>query len=127
MNGAKVVELEKGTLESINKQAPRLWLFGILSSLALNLYKLQSIFERRQIHLRQLLVGGHLQELGAKVKGLDEEGRKAAQSALSDMIDLIIPLSMLGFIDISPGVVGLAGTVTSILGAISLWPKQKSD
>lgn len=125
-----MIELEKGTLEFINKYAPRLWLFGILSSLSLNLYKLQATFERRQVHLRKLLVAGHLNELGEKLKGLDEEGKKVAQSALIDMIDVIIPLSMLGFIEISPGVVGLAGTITSVLGAASLWPipaKPKSD
>lgn len=58
------------------------------------------------------------------------ETKKVVQSTIQDMIDLIIPLSLMGMIDVSPGVVGLAGTVTSILGAISAWPaspKDKSD
>ena len=53
------------------------------------------------------------------------ETRKIVQSALSDLIDTVIPMSLVGLVDISPGVVGLAGTVTSVLGAISLWPAPK--
>lgn len=46
------------------------------------------------------------------------------QASVQDLIDLVIPLSLMGFIDVSPGVVGLAGTVTSIMGAITLWPSS---
>jgi hypothetical protein len=53
------------------------------------------------------------------------------KATLQDLIDLVIPLSLMGIIDVSPGVVGLAGTITSLLGAASLWPssaaKSKSD
>lgn len=49
------------------------------------------------------------------------------QSAIVDMVDMVIPLSLIGVINVSPGVVGLAGTVTSVLGAMSLWPTTSKD
>lgn len=89
------------------------------------MYKLQVNFEKRQIHLRELVGRGSKGSLTEKLLGLDKETRKIVQSALSDLIDTVIPLSLVGLVDISPGVVGLAGTVTSVLGAVSLWPAPK--
>ena len=53
----------------------------------------------------------------------DPIGRQLAMDCIQDLIDLIIPLSLMGAVDASPGVVGLAGTITSIMGAYNLWPK----
>jgi hypothetical protein len=72
LNGAKLIELEKGSLEFINKNAPRLWLLGIGSSFALNIYKLQANFERRQIQLRQIMSRGGVNNLAEQFASLDK-------------------------------------------------------
>lgn len=141
LNGAKVIDLDKDLLAFINKHAPRLWLLGIASSLALNLYKVQGNFEKRQVHLRQLLGRGSVSDIAGQFVALDKcdrvalslaltphfrESKKTVQAAVQDMIDLVIPLSLTGFLDVSPGMVGLAGTITSVLGAISIWPSSES-
>jgi len=120
------LDLEKETQAWIGRNAARLWLLGILSSLALNLYKLQSIFDQRQIHLRQLITGGagslSVSGMAERFAGMDRETKRVVQAAVQDMIDVILPLSLTGFIEVSPGIVGLAGTVTSLMGCFSLWP-----
>lgn len=102
----------------INQTAPRLWLLGIASSLLVNLHKIQKNFLRRQVDVHLLIQGA---PKGREL--LDGEMKKYTKDALQDLIDLIIPLSMLGWINVSPGTVGLAGTITSIMGATSLFPK----
>jgi len=101
----------------INANAPRLWLLGIAASLTVNLYKMEQNFLSRKIQLRMLMNGsigaGHL---------LDREMSKLTRSALQDLIDLIIPLSIMGYINISASTVGLAGSITSVMGAMAIYP-----
>lgn len=115
-----VLRLKESTLAAINRQAPRLWLLGILSSLLVNLHRIHKTFTERQVHVH-LLLGGAPAPRPTEILW-EGEMRKASKDALQDLIDLIIPLSLIGWINVSPGTVGLAGTVTSLLGASSLYP-----
>ena len=101
----------------VNENAPRLWLLGLISSLSLNLYKIQ----RLQPVLRKY--PPKCDELCLAVKEADGATRQAAKDALQDLVDLIIPLSLSGMVEVSPGVVGAAGTFTSLLALSSIWPK----
>lgn len=103
----------------INENAPRLWILGLISSLSMNLYKIH----RLQPLLRKLPTAT-CSELRQIVKEADGETRQAAKDALQDLVDLVIPLSLTGCLQVSPGVVGAAGTFTSILSLTTLWPKQ---
>lgn len=96
-----------------------MWLLGLVSSLSLNLYKIH----RLQPQIQQSVVSHKFLELGQVVKQTDEQTRQAAKDALQDLVDLVIPLSLMGNLQVSPGVVGLAGTFTSILSLTTLWPK----
>lgn len=40
---------------------------------------------------------------------------------VSDLCDLTIPSSVLGYINLDDGIVGLAGTVSSLIGVRSIW------
>jgi peroxin-11B len=104
-------------MENINKQAPRLWLFGIAASLAVNLHKMQQNFMQRQVQMKLMVQG----ESGGKML-LDKEMKKVTKDTLQDLIDLVIPLSIIGWLDLTPGTVGLAGSITSLMGAVSLYP-----
>lgn len=101
-------------MESINKEAPRLWLIGIMASLSVNLHKIQKNFLARKIDAKIIMQGG--------TGSLDKEMKKVTKDAVQDLIDLVIPLSILGWVNVTPGTVGLAGTITSIMGAASLYP-----
>ena len=50
--------------------------------------------------------------------------RTAAQMQLtSDVCDLVIPVASLGFINFDEGIVGLAGTTSSLIGLLAQWRK----
>ena len=50
--------------------------------------------------------------------------RKASQlQLLSDLCDLSIPSSALGWVTLDDGIVGLAGTVSSLIGIYTQWKK----
>ena len=42
---------------------------------------------------------------------------------LSDVCDLTIPTAALGYLDLDDGIVGLAGTASSLIGVWSTWKK----
>jgi len=42
---------------------------------------------------------------------------------LSDLCDLTVPVSALGFANLDDGLVGLAGTVSSLIGVFAQWKK----
>lgn len=42
---------------------------------------------------------------------------------LSDLCDLTVPTSALGYLPLDDGIVGLAGTVSSLLGLQAAWAK----
>ena len=50
--------------------------------------------------------------------------RNAARMQLtSDLCDLVIPLSAIGFVNFDEGIVGLAGTTSSLIGLLAQWRK----
>ncbi len=50
--------------------------------------------------------------------------RTATQIQLvSDICDLTIPSSALGYVTLDDGFVGLAGTISSLIGVWSVWKK----
>ena len=116
MNKIKFINLNSN-LKIIDDLAPRLWLIGLLSSLAYNIY-------RAETHLKICIEEGKIKsspEFFSLIKD-DHALRNLLLEALQDLLDLIIPLSLSGMIEFSPGIVGLAGTITSILGSRNLWP-----
>ena len=42
---------------------------------------------------------------------------------VSDLCDLTVPSTALGFVNLDDGIVGLAGTVSSLIGVWSVWKK----
>lgn len=119
MNSQGILVLNPTIGSLVNDNAPRLWLLGLFSSLSLNLYKIH--------RLQPLLQKGKVtpSDLCQIVKEADGATRQAAKDALQDLIDLIIPLSLTGSVQVSPGVTGAAGTFTSILALTSMWPSNK--
>lgn len=56
----------------------------------------------------------------------DLEMRQAVKDALQDLVDLIIPLSLMKVMDINQGTVGLAGSISSLLALSTLWTRSLS-
>lgn len=50
--------------------------------------------------------------------------RSATQLQLiSDLCDVAVPSSALGYVNLDEGIVGLAGTVSSLIGLTTAWTK----
>jgi len=113
LNSSGVIELPPEWMGFVSRNAPRLWLLGLLSSLSLNLYKIHRMHPaclKSCQEAKTLLDKGHE----------NQATRQAIKDAVQDAVDLVIPLSLMEAVDVSPGVVGLAGTFTSCLGISSL-------
>jgi peroxin-11B len=78
------------------------WFFGLLFSVILAGYKLKNlrVMEKRD---------------GAKET-------KTMKALAKSGIDLVIPAQRLGWVGVSDGVVGLCGTVTSVMGIMDTYP-----
>lgn len=71
------------------------------------------------------LLGGFLLIRKTALKLTSASRERAATNAqlLSDVCDITIPVSALGYIDLDDGIVGLAGTTSSLIGLLAAWKK----
>ncbi|KAL1841877.1 hypothetical protein VTJ49DRAFT_6476 [Mycothermus thermophilus] len=103
--------------KTFQQEAYRFWAAGIACSIVKELYTLWSLKQRE-----------------AKVDRKEGEGvleskriameRTASQLQLtSDLCDLTVPISALKWVNLDDGFVGLAGTVSSLIGVYLQWKK----
>lgn len=121
-----MLDLSKETMTKINLNAPRLWLLGIISNLIINLQKIQTNFAARKLQDKLTLKATPSAVISDMNMILDKEMRSACEGALQDLIDMFIPFSILGWINLSPGTVGLLGAITSLMGAKNLYPPKSN-
>jgi peroxin-11B len=58
-----------------------------------------------------------------ETKKVEKELLAVKVQLVSDLCDLTIPSSALGWVELDDGIVGLAGTVSSLLGVWGQWKK----
>ena len=63
-------------------------------------------------------------DLRNEINSLQVEQQKILLELFQDGCDVIIPASMLEYIPVSQGVVGIVGTITSIIGCRNAWPSK---
>ncbi|CAG8978690.1 hypothetical protein HYALB_00004673 [Hymenoscyphus albidus] len=99
------------------KEAYRCWMFGLLFSTMSSVY---SLYGLRQQQARIDKKDG---EGVVTLKRIEKERAAINLQLISDLCDLTIPTSAIGLIGFDDGFVGLAGTVSSLLGLYSQWKK----
>ena len=115
LNIVGVINMEKKTIIGINQLAPRLWLLGIASGAVVNLHRL-NVFLRSK---RKAKTSDPDPDVSVEL-AIEKHSRDAIQ----DTIDLLIPLSIIGWLPLSQGQIGLAGSITSLMGAYSIYPEN---
>ena len=113
----KFLRLNEG-LKVVNDLAPRLWLTGLIASVLYNLYRAES-------HFKEAMSEGKIKDFSGgflKMVQHDPIFQSHLLDALQDLLDMTIPLTLSNMYTFSQGTVGLAGTITSLMGARSLWP-----
>ncbi|KAF9910831.1 Peroxisomal membrane protein PMP27 [Lobosporangium transversale] len=112
-------------IERCNELANKFWLSGIVFSFMTGLYKTRQIQICRKAASRSLNHQGETEKTHAHsdLKALTKEQQSVNKQLLQDALDMLIPASSLAYVNLDDGVVGLIGTVTSIMGAQTQWTK----
>lgn len=59
------------------------------------------------------------------LKAGDEKRNKQLMGMIKNGVDIILPAGRLGWLPVSDGTMGIAGTITSIIGIRDTWPSSK--
>ncbi|KAG9246653.1 putative peroxisomal membrane protein PMP27 [Calycina marina] len=103
--------------KNLATQAARFWMTGILFSTVSGLY---SLYNLRQQEGRVDKKEG---EGVVASKRIEKEKAAISKQLIQDLCDLVVPATTLGYTNFDDGFVGLAGTVSSLLGVHSQWKK----
>ncbi|KAG0351608.1 Peroxisomal membrane protein PMP27 [Podila minutissima] len=123
IDGANVYKFKN--IKRYNELANKFWLSGIVFSFLSGLYKTRQVQIRMESAQRGLNHSAESEKSYSRteLKSLALEQNTINKGLLQDGLDMLIPSTGLGYVDLDDGAVGLIGTVTSIMGAQSQWAK----
>ncbi|KAI0477664.1 peroxisomal biogenesis factor 11 [Xylariaceae sp. FL0804] len=99
------------------QEAYRCWAAGLLCS------ALAQVYTQWRLREREARVDRKEGEGVVESKTIAKERAASQLQLLSDLCDLTVPSSALGWVGFDDGFVGLAGTVSSLIGVYSQWKK----
>ncbi|KAH8590587.1 peroxisomal biogenesis factor 11 [Bisporella sp. PMI_857] len=99
------------------QEAYRFWFIGILFSTASDLYSLYGLRAQQQ------KLDKKDGESVVASKRIENERASVTKQLIQDLCDLVVPAAALGYANFDDGFVGLAGTVSSLIGVHSQWKK----
>merc|ERR1712000_538409 len=103
--------------ERAQKEAYRFWTMGLACSVIMQTYTLWKLKER------EARVDKKDGEGVVESKRITMERAASKTQLISDLCDLTVPLSALAWVNFDDGVVGIAGTFSSLIGVYSQWKK----
>lgn len=121
--GAKAVRFQKETYEKISKSAARFWLLGLTASLLAGAYKSYRLNERHAAASRPRPTAEKEAERRIELNQIGAETLAVRLQLLQDACDWVNPATSNGILNLSDGAIGLAGVVSSLLGARAQWLK----
>jgi predicted AlkP superfamily phosphohydrolase/phosphomutase len=101
----------------LQESAYRAWGAGLLCSALAGLYTLFRLQEKEKSVDRKEGEGV------VEAKKIEKERAAARIQLVSDLCDLTIPASAIGLVTLDDGLIGIAGTVSSLIGLWSQWRK----
>ncbi|KAI9818778.1 MAG: Peroxisomal membrane protein PMP27 [Pycnora praestabilis] len=101
----------------LQQEAYRAWFFGIFFNTVAGVYTLY------QLRQRALSIDRKDGEGVVELKKVERERNATNVQLISDLCDLTVPAAALGYANLDDGFVGLAGTVSSLIGVWSQWKK----
>ncbi|KAK9479109.1 peroxisomal biogenesis factor 11 [Lipomyces japonicus] len=113
LNGTKVYALKNP--QRIQRLYYKFWLAGIIFSVSGTVYKLVGLSKREASLAKQS------EKDFAAIKKVKTDKANTTQQIVLDVLDSSIPLSGLQYISIDDGLVGIAGIVSSLIGATAQW------
>ncbi|KAK9765070.1 Peroxisomal membrane protein PMP27 [Basidiobolus ranarum] len=115
----------------ITDNANRFWLYGILLACIADIYKLRQLqLQLETVNRVQSVKKDQAEALDdetcQKIQSLNKAKKDLVTQFVIDSVDLLLPLSSLKYVNLNEGVIGLAGVLTSFLGANNAWSKCNS-
>ena len=121
----------------LQKEAYRAWLAGLLCNVAAGLYTLYNIQlaakkqadsadAEKAVESKKLNKYEWQRRRTDLNKGADASHRERSATQLqlvSDLCDITVPSTALGYASFDEGIVGLAGTTSSLIGLMAVWAK----
>ncbi|KAJ5093883.1 hypothetical protein N7478_003116 [Penicillium angulare] len=105
------------SVKRLQEAAYKSWLAGLLCSAVAGVYTLYGLQKKEKTINRKEGEGV------VEAKKIEKERSAARVQLVSDLCDLAIPMSAVGIITLDDGLVGIAGTVSSLIGTWSQWRK----
>lgn len=122
------------SIKRIQREAYKAWFTGLTFNAVAGLYALWQLRQREQdidksngegvVESKKLArsVNDNQRRL-LKLTNVSRERTATNTQLLSDICDLTIPVSALGYLNLDDGIVGLAGTASSLIGVLATWKK----
>ncbi|WYZ35616.1 hypothetical protein EsH8_X_000263 [Colletotrichum jinshuiense] len=103
--------------KKLQKEAYRFWAIGLIFSVVAQTYTLY------RLQQREAKVDKKEGEGVVEAKRIAIERAVSRLQLISDLCDLTVPTSALAWLNFDDGIVGLAGTVSSLIGVYTQWKK----
>ncbi|EEQ92679.1 hypothetical protein RJZ56_007090 [Blastomyces dermatitidis] len=103
--------------KAMQARALRAWMAGLVCSALAGAYSLWILKEREKA------VNKKDGESVVEGKKIQKERTAVVTQLVSDCCDLTIPSTTLGYVNLDDGIIGLAGTVSSLIGVRATWRK----
>jgi len=99
------------------QQAYKAWFVGLVAS------AIAGIYANYQLTQRAKSINEKDGEGKVEAKKIERQRAVTNIQLVSDLCDLTVPTTALGYVAFDDGIVGLAGTVSSLIGVYSVWQK----
>lgn len=131
IDSAGIWKLESA--KRLQKEAYRAWFVGLLFNAVAGMYRLWGLRQREQevdkadgegiVESKKIERNVCSSETLTWANWECRERAATNLQLISDVCDLTIPSSALGYVNLDDGIVGLAGTVSSLIGVWGIWKK----
>jgi len=124
-NAVKVITLRPSTTQRVASISNRFWLSGILLSITHSLLKAGRLAqEARKLRASESWAEkdlGDVAQREARQLALEKMRSDTRYQFIIDILDIWIPASNLGLVNVNDGLVGLAGFISSVTGVHAQW------
>lgn len=121
-NTVKFFNLAPSTAQKVGKNANRFWLAGILFSVMHGLFKAGRLAtEFQKLSGARLTDKGENTDREVKLAALRSVRDATKQQFVIDLLDVWIPASNLGIVNLNDGVLGIFGLITSLIAFRQQW------
>lgn len=121
VHGSKAYTFEPDTYKTVSRRASQFWLLGILFSLVSGAYKSHVLRSRQSAASRPRATAEKEAERKVEVQQIKKEQSAVRFQMIQDALDAMNPATAADITNFDDGAIGLAGTVTSLMGAYTQW------